>query len=86
MNWEKEALVDIIKLLVRDYIRYDDLWSKLDDLGIRVDSDGSAFEILTEITTYEGLSESLQGHKENDLDEKELINLLLTQIKLKYKD
>jgi len=64
MSWERRVLEHIIVSLVEHDKEFGDLARSLENLGIELNMDGIAYQILTDLTDWSFLPENMEAvHK-----------------------
>jgi hypothetical protein len=84
MSWERAALEQVIRLLIKSDIEHGKLFSKLHDLGVELNIDGAAYQILRELTEFEYLSENLDAIEENHMKEEEFLKFYMEDLEKSF--
>lgn len=73
MNWERKALEHIIASLVDQDTKFSDFTETLKGLGIQLNLDGTAYEILRGLTGWQFLAENIEAVKVGELSKEDFV-------------
>lgn len=84
MSWERAALEQAIRLLVKSDQEHGNLYKRLSELGIELNIDGTGYKILDELAEFKFLSENLDALEENAMTEEEFLKFYMNELKESY--
>lgn len=84
MNWERKALEHIIASLVDQAIKFSDFAEKLKGLGIQLNLDGTAYEILRGLTGWQFLADNIEAVKVGEISKEDFVEACLEYMEARF--
>lgn len=87
MSWERQALEKIILLLVEKDAESRNWFTALNDLGVTIDKNSEAYDVLTAITEgWEWFAEDMESVQDGSYSKEEFISICFDHIQKKLSE